>query len=39
MADILMFEGERPPHNANAYDARAVQRALQERIIQDPATD
>lgn len=39
MADILMFEGERPPHIANAYDARAVQRALQERIIQDPATN
>lgn len=39
MADILMFEGERPPHITNAYDARAVQRALQERIIQDPATN
>lgn len=39
MADILMFEGERPPHIANAYDARAVQRALQERIIQRPATN
>lgn len=39
VADILMFEGERPPYIANAYDARAVQSALQERIIQDPATN
>jgi hypothetical protein len=39
MADILMFEGERPPQIPNAYDASAVQRALQERIIQSPATN
>jgi hypothetical protein len=38
-ADILMFEGERPPFIANAYDARAVQQALNQRIIQDPATN
>lgn len=38
-ADILMFEGDKPPHIANAYDARAVQQALNERIIQDPAAD
>jgi hypothetical protein len=36
-ADILMFEGEKPASLANAYDARAVQAALQTRIIQRPA--
>jgi hypothetical protein len=32
MADIIMFEGERPPAIPNAYDARAVQQALTPRI-------
>jgi hypothetical protein len=36
-ADILMFEGDKPPSIANAYDARAVEQALEERIIQRPA--
>lgn len=38
-ADIVMFEGEKPPHIANAYDARAVQQALNQRVIQNPATN
>jgi hypothetical protein len=38
-ADILMFEGAKPPHIANAYDARAVRQALGERVIQRPATN
>lgn len=33
MAEILMFEGQRPLHLADAYDARAEQRALREGII------
>lgn len=38
-ADILMFEGDKPPHIANAYDARAVLQALQQRVItSSPAT-
>lgn len=38
-ADIVMFVGDKPPHVANAYDARAVQQALAERIITaHPAT-
>lgn len=36
-ADILMFEGAKPPGVANAYDARAVEQALEERLIQRPA--
>lgn len=36
MAEILMFEGQRPLHLADAYDARAEQRALREGIIQRP---
>jgi hypothetical protein len=36
-ADILMFEGEKPASLANAYDARAVQQSLEQRIIQRPA--
>lgn len=39
MADILMFEGDRPPQIANAYDARAVQQALQARVIQPSTTN
>lgn len=38
-ADILMFEGAKPPHIANAYDARAVRQALGERVIQRPDTN
>jgi hypothetical protein len=37
MADILMFEGERPGHIANAYDAHTIQQSLAERVIQRPA--
>lgn len=37
MADILMFEGDKPPNIANAYDARAVMQSLDERVIQRPA--
>lgn len=36
-ADILMFEGDKPPSIANAYDARAVQQALEDRVTQRPA--
>jgi hypothetical protein len=31
-ADIVMFEGQRPPAIANAYDAHAVEEALAPRI-------
>jgi hypothetical protein len=37
MADILMFEGQRPAHMVNAYDAHAIQQSLHERVIQRPA--
>lgn len=38
-ADIVMFMGDKPPHVANAYDARAVQQTLSERITTaHPAT-
>lgn len=36
-ADILVFEGEKPPGDVNAYDARDVLRRLEPMIVRTPA--
>lgn len=37
VAEIAMFEGEKPANDPNAFDAREVQANLQGRIVRPPA--
>ena len=37
IAEIAMFDGQKPADNADAYDAREVQANLQGRIVRPPA--